>query len=494
MTLPPSLSDLDPDSESDHELSRLTLVVGGLNVDVGLPADVRIADYIDDVIDIVNEQAAVSELGSDMQFDDSGGRWTLAQLGGEPIDPNRSLSEVGIYDGELVMISEVGRSVSPLLFDDVDDAVSGETSAVRAWLTGETAALTCFAAALAASCALAALVPQWASDPMVPAAVLALGALGVVFACALALRRRARTRSAWVTAVALPLVFSGSLYVVPDGFGATSLPMAFGLTALSSVVVLLISESGRTLHTSVIAVCAFGGVSATAMLLWQPPIRAVGAITAMAAVIAVYLAPRVTIALSKLPIPRVPTAGEPLDDIETQGGTTVEGVNAIGKQLIPTEEGLIRRVRRANEYLTGILVAAALAAVAGCYLAADVSNGFFWQGTTFAAVVAILLCLRGRGHHDLVQSAVLIGSGLAIAIAVIVKTTVYVENWQIQGMFSLIMLMALVTACGLVAPRREFSPVARRWVEIGEYVAIGLMFPLCFWVVRLYAFFRELRI
>ena len=47
--------------------------------------------------------------------------------------------------------------------------------------------------------------------------------------------------------------------------------------------------------------------------------------------IVVYLAPRVTIALSKLPIPRVPTAGEPLDDIETQGGTTVEGVNAVGQ-------------------------------------------------------------------------------------------------------------------------------------------------------------------
>ncbi len=34
----------------------------------------------------------------------------------------------------------------------------------------------------------------------------------------------------------------------------------------------------------------------------------------------------------------------------------------------------------------------------------------------------------------------------------------------------------------------------RRWVEILEYIAIGLMFPLCFWIIRLYAFFRELRI
>ena len=158
-----------------------------------------------------------------------------------------------------------------------------------------------------------------------------------------------------------------------------------------------------------------------------------GAVLATVSVIVVYLAPRVTILLSKLPIPRVPTAGEPLDDIETQGGTTVEGVNAVGKQIIPTEEGLIERVRRANEYLTGILVAAALAAVVGCYLAVDVSNGFFWQGTAFAAAVATVLCLRGRSHHDLVQSATLIGSGLVIAIAVIVKTAVNLDDWQIRA-------------------------------------------------------------
>ena len=111
--------------------------------------------------------------------------------------------------------------------------------------------------------------------------------------------------------------------------------------------------------------------------------RAVGAILATVAVIVVYLAPRVTIVLSRLPMPRVPTAGEPLDDIETQGGTTVEGVNAIGKQIIPTEEGLIQRVRRANEYLTGIVAAAAIVAVVGCYLAVDVSNGFLLAGNGF---------------------------------------------------------------------------------------------------------------
>src|SRR4029079_19572819 len=148
-----------------------------------------------------------------------------------------------------------------------------------------------------------------------------------------------------------------------------------------------------------IAVCAFGGVSATASLLWDSPPRTVGAMLATVAVIVVFLAPRVTILLSKLPIPRVPTAGEPLDDIETQGGTTVEGVTAVGKQVIPTEQGMTVRVRRASQYLTGILTAAAITATVGCYLAVDVSGRFYWQGTVFATAVATVLCLRGRSHH-----------------------------------------------------------------------------------------------
>ena len=155
---------------------------------------------------------------------------------------------------------------------------------------------------------------------------------------------------------------------------------------------------------------------------------------------------------------------------------------------------MVARVRRANQYLTGIPVAAATSAAAGCYLAVDVTAGFFWQGVAFAFVVATVLCLRGRSHHDLVQSATLIGAGLLIALATIVKVGLGVRGWQLNAALGLVILLALVLACGVVAPRLEFSPVVRRQVELLEYLAVALVFPLCFWIIRLYAFFRELRI
>ncbi|MED5814298.1 type VII secretion integral membrane protein EccD [Mycolicibacterium sp. 050232] len=485
---------LEPEleAEAEPELSRLTLVVGELNIDVGLPAHVSIAQYIPDVIDIANEQITTQD--AIVEFDAADGRWTLAPLGGEPIAPHLSLGEAGVHDGDLLMICAVGQPVSPLLFDDVDDTHAAAAGTVRSWLTDNASALAGFGVTAAAAVALAGVMARWAAQPAVPAAVLALGVMGMVLACLVAHRPVAAAAPGWIAAVSTPLVFAGSLYLVPGGAGATSLPMAFALTAFGALLVLLVSGSGSAVYTAIIAACAFGGVSSTAMLLWQSPIRAVGALLATVAVIVVYLAPRVTIGLSKLPIPRVPTAGEPLDDIETQGGPTVEGVNAIGKQIIPTEEDLISRVRRANQHLTGILVAAALAALVGCYLAVDVSDGFYWQGTVFAVMVATVLCLRGRGHHDLVQSATLIGSGLTIAVAVVLKTALNVEGWQVRAVIVLLALMVLILACGLVAPLREFSPVARRQVEILEYIAVGSLFPLCFWIVRVYAFFRELRL
>ncbi|QLL06019.1 type VII secretion integral membrane protein EccD [Mycobacterium vicinigordonae] len=498
MTLPPSLSELDAESEAEPTLSRVTLVVGDLRLDFGLPANASISAFIDDVIDIANEQMAAHpppDAGLEqVVFDTTEGKWTLARLGDEAIDPSRSLGEANIYDGELLTIREIDQPARPMLFDDVQDTPGESTSSVLSWVSRDARLIACFGVGLAATVTAAFLLSRHAGEVYVPATALGIGTLAVVVACVIAHRSNGARRSEWIAAVATPLLFGGALYVVPDGYGIKSLPMALALTGLASLLVLLVSGRGRVLHTAVIALAVIGGAAAVAGLLWNPPPRATGAVLATVSVIVVYMSPRVTILLAKLPVPRVPTAGEPLDDIETQGGTTVEGVNAVGKQVIPTEEGMTVRVRRAGQYLTGVLAAAAITATVGCYLAIDVSGGFYWQGTVFAAAVATVLCLRGRSHHDLTQSATLIGAGLAIALLLIVKTAVGLDNWELTATLSLVALMVLVVACGIVAPRLEFSPVMRRQVEILEYFAIALVFPLCCWIVRLYATFRELRI
>jgi type VII secretion integral membrane protein EccD len=494
MTLPSSLPEPDFEPEAEPELSRVTVLVGGQQVDVGLPSDVTIAAIVDEVIDLADTQLTVQPDGADAGFNAAKGKWTLARLGAESFDPNRSLAECNVCDGEVLVVRLVGTPCAPMLFDDVDGDGEPSDRGRHLELVSHAPMVGCFAVSMIASVTAALLVARQSTAMPAVAAALLVGAIGALAACIVGSRTASAVASPWLAAVAIPLIFAGSLHIVPDGFGTSALPIAFGLSGFVALLTLLVSRRDRSFYTAVITLSVFGAATSVSVLLWAPAVRTVGALLATASVLVVYNAPRATIALAKLPIPPVPTAGEPLDDIEMQGGTTVEGVNAVSKRVIPTEKGMIERVQPSNQYLTGIVAAATLAAVIGSYLAIDVSNGFFWQGTAFAIAVATVLCLRGRSHYDLVQSATLIGGGLLTGVALIVKTAAYLVDWRVNAALALMVLVALILACGLIAPRLQFSPVMKRYVEILEYVAIALLFPLCFWIIRLYAFFRELRL
>ena len=489
MTLPPSLQDLETPAGSDPGLTRVTVLFAGLRVDVALPADTEIRSYVDELLDIANAQLAAD--GGRTRFDDTEDRWSLATLGGATLDLGQNLAAAGVYDGDVLVLAPSSAPVVPILYDDV--GAEGVSPASR-WWSAHHVTVAAFAAAVATALAWSWLMPRHFAGTISAAVTLALGVAAVVGACLTSGGAHGRLSSVALSVLSVPLLFTGALAIIPNSVGLASLPMAFAVLALSAQLVLLVSRTGHAWHTFVFVVSMLGGLTAVTVNWWEPRERAVGAVLATVSVIVVYLAPRATIVLAKLPMPRVPTAGEPLDDIEMDGGTTVEGVGAVGLQVIPTEEGLLHRVRRANQYLTGILVAVAVAAAVGCYLAVDTSEGFYWQGSLFAVVTAAVLCLRGRSHHDLVQSATMIGAGLSIALVLVVKVAALVHGWPIRAALVLLALVTLALLCGLVAPRREFSPVMRRWVEILEWLAIGLVFPLCFWIVGLYAYMRGLRL
>ncbi|WAJ46377.1 type VII secretion integral membrane protein EccD [Mycobacterium sp. Aquia_216] len=491
-----SLTEPDLAWDDEQELSRITVVVGELLLDVGVPTTASVAALVSDVIRLANDQLTARG-DSDVEFDEAEGHWTLSRLTGETIDPARSLTDAGVCDGEVLLVRQAGPLGPPPLVDDIEGVAE---SVGGGWFAehGRTAAHFALGMALAFATVLLLRLPA-ATPSIIGIPITALAVLVVGIGCALVsflagMRSGDPEDTTWLASMGLLLIFGGSLLVVPGARGTDAVPMALALTALVALFHLITSRRGRSLYSAVVAIGVFGTPAALAQLLFHPEPRAIGTILTTVAVIMVYLAPRTTILLSRLPVPRVPTAGEPLDDIETQGGTAVDGVNAIGKQVIPTEEGMTEQVRRAREHLTGLVAAAAILAVIGCYLALDVSNEFYWQGTLFGVVVATVLCLRGRSHHDLLQSAVLIGGGLVIGLVLIVKTATFVDGWRVNAAIALVALTVLMVLCGLVAPQVDFSPVLRRRVEMLEYVAIGMVFPLACSIIRLYTLFRGLRI
>lgn len=488
--LPPSLADLDNTPGPDG-LVRVTLLLNGLRMDVALPADLAVGSYLAELLEMANGQ--LTALGNHhVRFAEEPDRYGLAPLGAAPIAPDRSLASAGVLDGDVLSVREAAIVAVPTLFDDV--ATSATPRAVLGWLTERTVAVSAFSFAFAAAVVWGWRLPQTDLGSVAAALTLAAGIGCAVAACIQSRRTADVFTTTALSVLAVPLLFTGALSVVPQGFAIASLPLGCAVLALVAQLTLQISGTGRVLHSFVIALSLLGGITAVAVNLWHPRDRALGAVVATVAVVLLYLAPRVAILLSRLPVPRVPTAGEPLDDIETHGGTSVEGVAAVGLQVVPTEEHLLHKVRRANEYLTGTLVGVGLMAVFGCYLTVDTSDGFYWQGSLFAGLVAAALCLRGRSHHDLIQSATMIGAGLAIAVLLLAKTAAGLPAWHIGAALLTAALAGLALACGLVAPRLDFSPVMRRWVEILEYLAVGLVFPLCFWIVGLYGYARGWRL
>lgn len=499
MTMPPISSDFDAESDEDDALSRVTVFFGSHGVDVGLPTRVTISELIPDVFELADDQLPSEGRGRFAGVGEA--NWTFARLAGDALDPNQSLAEAGVADGDLLLVHEADRPSPTRLIDEFDRDVRPVLGAAPArWsgAQGRTAVWSAIGivAAIAAARTPANLLtlPGLGGPPVVPTALLLAGFGLAVTGWVLSLRSDRTAAAPWLVATSIPLIFGGALHVVPGSYGVASLAVAATLVALVALLQLLIVGGGRAFYTTLVAIAVFGVPLCLIELFSDLDGIAAGAILATLAVMTVYIAPRVTIGLSRLPLPRVPTAGEPLDDIETMGGTVVEGVNAVGKQVIATEEGIAERVRRASDYLTGIVAAAAIMAVVGSYLSVRTSAGLHWQGAVFALVVAVVMCLRGRSHHDMLQSAVLIGGGLVAALAVIAKIAIQVDGWQFEGALALVAVMLVSIACGLIAPGLDFSPVMRRWAEILEYFAIATLFPLAGAVIGVYAYFRGLRL
>lgn len=504
MTLPPSLQpldDLESDSPAEAELTRVSLLVGSFTFDVGLPDNVDIRAFMPEVLRLINEQlvtrAAPGDLAVDV-FDMTPGRWTLAKMGRPAVDDTRSLTEAGFFEGDVLAVRRVDEHPPTMLFDDVDATAPGQSDTDRPsapWSTRRRRLAAFAVSGLAVGGLLLVLLGGEQPPLYLPIVTVVAAALLILGAAYSARTTGDQVATGAAVACALPLVFGGALRLIPDSLESVSLPMAFGITALVSFLAFQISGLNRTLHAFVVTVTVFLGTASVFWNILDITERQVGAVLAVTGVIAVSVAPRVTISLAKLPVPPVPTAGEPIDDIDVRGEPTVQGVNAVTSRTVPTADGLTERIDRANAYLTGILAGASVAVTVGVYLSVDASTRhFYWQGTFFAVLAATVLCLRGRTHHDLRQSATMVGLGLLSSAIIIVKSALLLDDWLVYGFLLAVLLGIIAVATGVIAARIEFSPISRRYVELFEYLLIGLMIPFAAWIMGLYAWMRGLDI
>ncbi|MGV9923869.1 type VII secretion integral membrane protein EccD [Nocardia rhamnosiphila] len=481
----------------EPELSRVSVIGGNTQVDVGLPATVPIAGFIGDLVALIESRSPDLPETEEETGPLTAQHWTLARLGREAIAPSRTLTEAEVYDGELLVLRAVSAKEAPALFDDVIDAVSRLTAEEFTGWSGASARwMGLVASALTVLVTLAVLVvSRGAGDPLAPPlALLGSGLAALVAAGITARKYRDELTASWLSADGLMLLFGGAALLVPGALGSPHLLLGSSVLLVAAVLGYRLTGVGATLFSFAAAAAVIALVTAVIYLIWHPGLPKVGGGLLVAGIMILSMVPRLAALLARLPIPPVPTAGAAIDPADHEPRPTIEGIGAIGATALPSAAGLGERARAANRFQTGLIAACTASTVIGAFGVADPLGAHRWQGITLAVITAIILSLRGRSFADITQAATLIGGACVTFVSLIVGLSFGDGDLVLVCAAILLAFTLGVIGFGVIGPHIEVTPVVRRAIELFEYGLIMAVIPLVLWVMGIYGTARNLSI
>ncbi len=451
--------------------SRVTVVAPRTRIDLALPSDVAVANLLPMLLEMAGESSA-----------DGGSRhggWCLAKLGGEAIDPDRPLSSLGVIDGDLLQLRRRSDNPPPPLFDDVVEAIAAAApNSYRPWTesTARTLGMVAAGSALLASAVALFVAGFNPAGPRLGAAGLAgAAAVAALIVGAVIARVYGETSpGVLVAAGSLPLGFISGLYIVPDGVPAANFLLACTLALALATTSIMVIGAGITPFVACATACSLGAVAFLVASLVDHPAAGIAAGAAALALSGISALPRLTIHLARLPVPQVPSNAKDLQD-------------DVG---FPDYAAIERRTGLAHEYLTGMIMGSGAVAAIGAVLAA--TGGAL--GIVLGAVVAAVLLLRARSYANGRQAIALLVSGMIAVAGLTVELLATADRpiLLIVGFGGLPVLAAFALFTGVALPRRRYSPVLRRSVDVIEAVLIAAVLPLALGVLDLYNTFRAL--
>ncbi len=471
----------------------MSVIGGNTQADLALPATVPIVAMIDEVVALID--ARTPDL---TELDDAPiptRHWTLARVGQDPIEPEATLAEAGVLDGELLILRPAGSAHVPALFDDVIDAVARLTmNTFRGW----TAAASRWAAAMIAvagtPAAMVLLVIAKDRGHGVAAGGIAVGA-GAAALVAASIVARAYTQAMVATVLtlcALVLLGPGVALFVPTRFGSPHLLLACAVSLVVAVLAYRLTGVGATLAAAAITVTVLGGAGAAMIVLWHHPLAKVGAGVLVIALTVFSGAARLAAAAARLPVPPVPTAGGRIDPADHEPRPTIEGIGAVGATVVAQAAGLADRARAANEYQSGIVIGTTIGVVLGALAAADSADAQHWPGVALAIAAGLVLCVRGRAFADLIQTATLLAGGALTLSGVVIGMGLHQGDALVPTATVLLVLVGIALAAGAAGASVDPSPVLRRAGELAEYLLIIAIVPLALWTMDLYSLARSI--
>ncbi|MBF6351421.1 type VII secretion integral membrane protein EccD [Nocardia flavorosea] len=483
--------DLEPVALSEPELRRVSVIGGNTQVDLGLPATVPLVAFIGELVAVLESRNA-PPAEPDENAPQAAEHWTLGRLGQPPISLDATLAEAEVFDGDLLMLRAVRSKEPPPLFDDVIDAVARLTeSAFRNW--NDTAARWLGLAVALLSTAMAmVLFATCAARIASGATAIATGVAAFVTAVIVARRHTVPGVAAALLLCALVLFGPGVALLVPGEVGGPHALLVCASSVVVAVVMYRLTGAAATIVAAALTLAVFGGVAAAVLVFAHVDPVKIAAGGVAAALTFVTPTAQLSRLAAKLPVPPVPTAGGVIDPADHEPRPTIEGIGAIGATALPSASGLSEKARAANRFQSGMIIGATVATGVSAFVAADPFGSREWQGVALAAIVGVVLILRGRAYADLIQAGVLIGGGSATLIALMFGLGIGAGDVVLPLAGALLALAAGALFLGVVGPSTDPSPLVRRAGELFEYGLIVAMLPLVVWIMDLYALARSI--
>ncbi|MCH0542604.1 type VII secretion integral membrane protein EccD [Streptomyces sp. MUM 203J] len=476
---------------------RVTVVAPDSRIDVALPEDIAVAHIYPEILRLTGQtQPTGTPTG-----------YHLVRRDGTVLDSSRTLVAQRVLDGDVLLLRPFAESLPPAVYDDVADAVaSAVTRDRRLWrddmLRG---------AGLVGAVTLLLLLGLilWYGDPVrhdmhgLPAVV--AGAVGVLLTAFAGVRARVYEDRAGAAAFglgALPLLLiAGTGVIGPEaGQGPGRLQFLLGCVAVlvAAVVLVVLSPGGDAPFVAATFLAVVGTLATFAAILTEASATATASVCAPFAVGLVAFLPGLSARFARLPIGYAAPHSASADfDAEPERGPDAQPLEA---------ERIALQARRGHEMLLGLV--GGCAALVVCSAAVLGFAGNTW-GQLLALASGLAMLLRARLFRYTSQVVCALAAGLA-AIGLLVLGLALnppadlvrqLLQYGDQGGLNIRTVWltatltagaALITAIGLIIPKKGLSPFWGRLLDIVEGAVLLSLVPLCLAVLDVYSAARSL--
>jgi type VII secretion integral membrane protein EccD len=470
------------------------------------PASVPIEVFIDDIVELLNEELrrrGLSGLESSVGYE-------LQRANGTRLDVTRTLDELGVEDGATLVLTPAvdGDSFEPQ-YESLSTGLARVGKKLFQPVTPSTAAHTALAIlALAMFAVLGlALRTRIQTDSLVP--TLVTGVLGLLAAGgSVAVLRSWPQRTDLLSGfgwLAIPMLAFAAGAAAPGRLGAAHLFIAALAVTVLTCGLASLTRRHITVAATVVTLCALGGLVVVARM-WQPiPAQWLGMCTLVALLLLLTLAPTISLWAARI---RPPYFGSITgrDVFRRSDGLPVDAVAPVDDEAgddeqaepnpdtTPRGEEIATAARRANSVLTGICIGAAATLPIGVWSTLMPGRAKSIAAAVLAGLFVLIFISRGRTFADRRQAVALV-CGAAVALcAGVVKYVLAAPNDSADALLWGALALAVFAGAGLVAallvPVTRFTPLVRMIAEWLELVAIIAALPLAAWIGGLYTWVR----